>query len=112
MHTRKILAALAAILGLTGAAAANAQAPTYYTGTIAWMEVWKSGNLAFALNGVTAPCNGQFIVNKSDPGFKNYYAALLAAKLTDRPVRLYFSGCIPAENYGGSYAEVAYMYYD
>jgi hypothetical protein len=84
---------------------------SYVSGNIIWLETWKSGNAAFTLS-AGAPCNGQYILNKSDPGFKNQYAMLVAAKLADRPVRVYIGNCIASEGGGGSYAEVVYMYYD
>jgi hypothetical protein len=93
----------------------QAQAPAYYTGHITSIEVWKTGNVAFSMyvHGTAGiPCNGQLILNKSDPGFKNQYAAVVAAKLADKPVRVYVGTCVAAEGYGASYAEVSYLYID
>jgi hypothetical protein len=101
------IATLVAEAGLLQAQTTN----SYVTGNISWLETWKSGNVAFTLT-ATTPCNGQFILNKSDPGFKNQYTMLVAAKLADRPVRVYLGSCIAAEGGGGNYAEVVYLYYD
>lgn len=101
------MAALGAIIS-----AVHGQTPPNYTGNIVWLEVWKSGNVAFTLTASGVPCSGQFILNKSDDGFKNQYAALIAAKLADRPVRVYAGACIAATGGGGNYIEVVYLYYD
>lgn len=96
---------------LAGAATANAQSvPASYQGTVSWIEIWKNGNVAFTLNASGLPCNGQFILNKSDPGLKNQYAALVTAKSTGGTVRVWAAQCLPAEEYGASYAEVTYLY--
>jgi hypothetical protein len=103
--------ACAALLSGVIAAIANAQSPAYYTGEVLMLEAWRTGNVAFTLNASGIPCNGQFVLNKSDPGMKNLYAMLVAAKAADRTVRAYFDGCGPAEGYGStSYAQVAYLY--
>jgi hypothetical protein len=94
-------------LFVSGVAAAD---PFYATGNVLWLEVWSSGNVAFTLTGVTAPCNGQFLINASSPGIKNIYAALLAAKHAGTAVGVHQSICGPAEGYGGSYALVDYLY--
>lgn len=100
-------AALAAAAFVTSAHAQSA----YYTGEVTMLEAWRSGNVAFSLSAVGVPCNGQFILNKSDPGSKNLYALLVTAKATGRTVRAYFDGCGLAEGYGGTnYAQVAYLY--
>lgn len=83
-----------------------------YTGTITQLEVWVTGNVAFTLGpSATPPCNGQFILNRSDDGTKNMYAALLAAKKTGTPVSITSTTCGPAEGYGASnYNLVTYIY--
>jgi hypothetical protein len=80
------------------------------TGTITQLEVWRSGNVAFTLSENIESCNGQVILNLSDPGFKSMFATLLAAQATGQPVRVVTTGCGPAENYGGSYNIPAYIY--
>lgn len=89
-----------------------ARGETNHLGTITWMEVWRIGNVAFRLSDATSAstCNGQFILNVSDPGMKNQYAALLAAKKTGSSVRVLSGACRPAENYGGNYIGVDYLY--
>ena len=99
---------LAALIGID--LPAGAQAPAYYIGTITMLEAWRTGNVAFQLDVAGIPCNGQFIINKSDAGSKNFYATLLTAKATEKTVRVYFDSCGPAEGYGGNYAGVAYLY--
>lgn len=90
---------------------ASAQSPEWFTGEITWLEVWRNGNVAFRMPAsVAVPCNGQFVLNKSDPGTKNQYATLVAAKLAGKTVTVYFDACGPAEGYGSSYAQVAYLY--
>jgi hypothetical protein len=89
---------------------AHAQVPNWYVGEITLLEVWRNGNVAFKLSGTGVPCNGQFILNKSESGTKNQYAALIAAKLADRTVTVYSDACGPAEDYGSNYAQVAYVY--
>jgi hypothetical protein len=85
-----------------------------YTGTISQLTAWVTGNVDFKLALTSTgepPCNGQFILNRSDPGTKNMYAALLAAKKTGTPVRVTSTACGPAENYnGGDYNLVTYIY--
>jgi hypothetical protein len=102
----------AVILALSCAAwSAIAQAPAFYTGQVVMLEAWRAGNVAFTLNATGVPCNGQFILNKSDPGTKNLYALLVTAKAAGMNIRAYFDGCGPAEGYGSTnYAQVAYMY--
>jgi hypothetical protein len=82
-----------------------------HDGTVAQLEVWPNGNVAFTLNGATVPCNGQAIVNASQAGVKNLYAALLSAKIAGKPVRLWTSVCGPADGYYPSvlYATVDYL---
>jgi hypothetical protein len=89
---------------------AAAQTPNWYSGQITWLEVWKTGNVAFRLSASGVPCNGPFILNKSDPGTKNQYALLVAAKLAGQSVTVYADACGAAETYGGNYAQVAYLY--
>jgi hypothetical protein len=81
------------------------------TGTVTWLEVWRTGNVDFQLSTATTNCNGYFILNASDPGFKNEYAALLAAKRTGTPVSVFSTACVAADNYTGSlYNSVDYLY--
>lgn len=102
--------AISALL-LLGAAPGSAQSPAYYTGEITMLEAWRTGNVAFTLDVAGAPCNGQFILNRSDDGTKNLYAMLVAAKAADRTVKVYFIGCGPAEGVSGSnYAQLNYLY--
>ena len=112
MRKRKATSAalLVVALSIASGAAVHAQVPNWYTGNVTWLEVWKTGNVAFKLDAANPPCNGQYVLNKSDPGFKNLYAALIAARLTDRPVTVYVPSCVPAEGYGGSYGSVEYLY--
>jgi len=89
------------------------QAALNFGGTIVWIEVWRTGNVAFRLSdpASTTTCNGQFILNASDPGIKNQYAALLAAKKTSSTVSVYsYSPCGPADGYGSNYIVVDYLY--
>jgi hypothetical protein len=112
MSKRKAVSLLvAAVASMTAIPLAQAQA-TSFTGNVVWLETWKSGNAAFTLTASGVPCNGQFILNKSDPGFKNLYAMVIAAKLVDRPIRVYVGNCISAEGGSANYAEVLYLYYD
>ena len=89
--------------------ASSAQADDF-TGTIDWMEVWRSGNVAFTLAPAITSCNGQVILNLSDPGLKNMFATILAAKEAGHAVRVHTSGCGAAEGYGGSYNVPLYVY--
>jgi hypothetical protein len=82
-----------------------------YIGEIDWIEVWPSGNVAFKLKNVTAPCNGQFLINASMPGAKNLYAYLLTIKATKGSATVAHTTCGPADGYGASYAVVDYLYY-
>lgn len=101
-----IVLALACTAGTT-----VAQAPAYYSGQVTMLEAWRTGNVAFTLSAAGVPCNGQFILNKSDLGSKNHYAMLLTAKASGQNIRAYFDGCGQAEGYGSTnYAQVAYMY--
>src|SRR5690349_13682917 len=102
-----LLLALAAWISVVSIARAD-----NFTGSIDMLEVWKSGNVAFTLTTSTGTCNGQFMINGTtgDPGAKNIYAAVLAAKKTGSPVRVYTSGCGPADGYGGNYNLVLYLY--
>ena len=95
-------------LGLCAASAGQAQ--PQYVGAVATLEVWNSGNVSFTLNTSVGTCNGQFVINRSDPGLKNQFAVLMIAKATGKSVRVYSSACIPAENYGSSYNNVLYIY--
>lgn len=105
-HNKKRFALIAALLS----SFASAQAADV-TGTVAMLEVWRNGNVAFTLSTPTTSCNGQFVLNASEPGTKNRYAALLAAKKTGSQVRVYSSGCVEAENYGtAQYNPVDYLY--
>jgi hypothetical protein len=89
---------------------APAQAANYI-GVIDWIEVWPSGNVVFKLKNVTAPCNGQFLINNSMPGAKNLYAYLLTIKTTGNTATVSQSACGPADGYGGNYAVIEYLYY-
>ena len=100
-----VAAALFSTLSATPAQAAN------YIGAIDWIEIWPSGNVAFKLKNVTAPCNGQFLINNSMPGAKNLYAYLLTIKSTGNTATVAHTTCGPADGYGGSYAVVEYLYY-
>jgi hypothetical protein len=92
-------------------APATAQSPDYYIGSVVMLEAWRTGNVAFTLDAVGVPCNGQFVLNKSDDGAKNLYAMLVVAKAADRAVKVYFTGCGPAEGVSGSnYAQLNYLY--
>lgn len=104
---RAIRAALLMALALTAATAHAAS----YIGEILWIEVWPSGNVAFKLKNVTAPCNGQFLINASMPGAKNLYAYLLTIKASKDSATVAHTTCGPADGYGGSYAIVDYLYY-
>ena len=95
------------IVPLTSASFAYAD---NFSGQVAMLEVWRSGNVAFTLATSVPTCNSQFILNASDPGFKNLYAAVLAAKKTGTPIQVSTSGCGPADNYGASYNIVTYLY--
>lgn len=105
--SRSARLALSAVL-LLGAASAHAAS---YIGAIDWIEVWPSGNVAFKLKNVTAPCNGQFLINASMPGAKNLYAYLLTIKATKDSATVAHTTCGPADGYGGNYAVVDYLYY-
>lgn len=82
-----------------------------YIGEINWIEVWPSGNVAFTLKNVSAPCNGQFLINASMPGAKNLYAYLLTIKATKGSATVAHTTCGPADGYGNNYAIVEYLYY-
>jgi hypothetical protein len=82
-----------------------------YTGNISLLEIWPNGNVAFKLATSVPTCNQQFVLNASQPGTKNLYAALLAAKISGKQIQVVDVGtCGPAEGYGGSYNLVAYLY--
>lgn len=104
--------ALAAAVALGFAGQANAQTATY-NGQVEMLEVWANGNVAFRLYGITSTCaaNLTFVLNKSSPGTPKIYAAVLAAKLAQREIRVWSSGCGPAENYGATpYVQIDYLY--
>jgi len=106
------LALLGSAVALSIGSLAHAQSASY-TGTIEIIEVWKIGNVAFRLNGVSATCgtSNWMVINKSAEGGKNMYAALLAAKLADRPIRVWSPGCGPADSYNTTpYVQVDYLY--
>jgi len=92
--------------------AKSASASADVTGTVAMLEVWRSGNVAFTLtvSSGTPACNGQFILNFNDADTKNRYAAILAAKKTGSQVRVVSEGCGEAYGYGSSYNLVLYLY--
>ena len=103
------------ILGMVVALAVLSVGPAdaqgqQFSGKVAMLEAWRQGNVAFTLATTGVPCNGQFILNKSDLGTKNMYAMLVAAKTTGATVRVYFEGCGSAEGTSTSYAQVAYLY--
>lgn len=81
-----------------------------HTGVIAMLEVWRNGNVAFTLRPAIGDCNGQVILNKSDPGFKNLYAAIMVAREAGRQVLVRSYTCGQAENYGGNYVIPDYIY--
>jgi hypothetical protein len=78
------------------------------------LEVWKNGNVAFSITPAPGACNNQFILNFSDPGTKNQYATLLAAKSRGSQVMVYTNPtCVAAENFpsaGAVYNETQYLY--
>ncbi len=84
--------------------------PNYYTGTVAMLEAWTNGHVAFSLNVANAPCQQQFLVNGNLPGAKNFYAMLLTAKASDRPVKAYVGSCGGIDGGGFAYAHVTYLY--
>jgi hypothetical protein len=105
-----LLSAIGALVTFAGFdLPAHAQSATWYSGEITWLELWRSGNVSFTLSATGVPCNGQFILNRSEAGTKNQYAALIAAKLAGRTVSVYFDACGPAEGYGADFAQVAYL---
>jgi hypothetical protein len=63
----------------------------------------------FTLDATGVPCNGHFILNKSDPGTKDFYAMLLTAKSSERTVRAYFDACGPAEGGTGNFALIQFL---
>jgi hypothetical protein len=103
-------AGLVAAVLVSTLSAAPAQAANYI-GPIDWIEVWPSGNVVFKLKNVTAPCNGQFLINNSMLGAKNLYAYLLTIKATGNTATVAHTTCGPADAYGGNYAVVDYLYY-
>jgi hypothetical protein len=107
MNFKKVIVSVA----ITAAATVGAQSPALYTGNVVMLETWRTGNVAFTLSAAGVPCNGQFILNKSDPGSRNLFAVLVTAKTTERAVTVYFTGCGPAEEYSGTnYALLNYLY--
>jgi hypothetical protein len=103
-----LLGSVALMLG----SAAHAQAVSY-TGTIEIIEIWKIGNVAFRLNGFSSACafNNWMVLNKSSDGTRNMYAALLAAKMSGKAVRISSPGCAPAENYNSTpYLQIDYLF--
>lgn len=94
---KRILIAIL-LLSSTTVSAGNA------TGKVNMLEVWKTGNVAFRLEPSVTACNTQFIINYSENGAKNMYAAVLAAKVNGKTVTVtYEDSCGLAENYGGEY---------
>jgi hypothetical protein len=89
-----VMGAASALWGMSTLASATA-----YTGTVAMLEIWPNGNVAFSLNGVTMPCNAQAIINQSTAAAKNFYAALLAAKIAGKPVTVDTTTCGTADGY-------------
>ncbi len=113
--TASIRQAYRIALGAAAALAALGLGPAYaqgqqFSGKVSMLEAWRQGNVAFSLTAAGVPCNGQFILNKSDAGAKGMYAMLMTAKATGATIRVYFDGCGPAEGTSISYAQVAYLY--
>jgi type 1 fimbria pilin len=106
-------AALAVVL-FAGAYAQAQSIDNSFSGNVRWLEVWKNGNVAFTIDVANPPCGGQFLINISNgvDGAKNAYAALLGAKLSQRPVRIYVETCTTAAGVAFSYADVTYLYID
>src|SRR5262245_36006501 len=110
MRKLQLFTTAAALLATTLASAAN------YTGTVTWVEVWRIGNVAFRLSdpASAAGCNGNgtFILNATDAGAKNLYAALLAAKKTGTVISVSSGACVSADYTGGGnvYMIVDYLY--
>jgi hypothetical protein len=107
-----LMAALTMVLGTGLFAISNSAIAAEHTGTVAMLELWPNGNVAFTLNGATLPCNGQLIVNGGSDGAKNMYAALLSAKMAGRQIRVVTTTCGPAAGYNPSvlYTLVDYLY--
>jgi hypothetical protein len=99
-------------IATTSCALANLASASVHTGTVASLELWQNGNVAFTLNGSALPCNGQVIINGGSDGARNMYAALLAAKIAGKSVQLNTGACGPATGYNPSvlYATVVYLY--
>jgi len=115
MAKRNFARAYSMLAAVALALAGQAQAATSYTGPIGVIEVWAYGNVAFKLSGITGTCGSAdwFVINKSTDGGKNLYAALLAAKLSDKAIRIYSEGCGPADGFGSTpYVQVSYLYID
>ncbi len=71
------------------------------TGKVNMLEIWENGNVVFTLDTAVTACNGQFVLNFSSNGTKNIYSALLAAKMSEKSVRVIYSDtCGLADNYG------------
>ena len=114
MQTRFVTRICRWLAAIALASASQAHA-AQYAGSISTIEVWAYGNVAFQLSGVSGTCaNGDwFVVNKSTEGGKNLYAALLAAKLADKAIRVNSAGCGPADGFGTTpYLQVNYLYID
>src|SRR5690349_17192056 len=112
ISTGLAIQSLVAAMALASSSTSRAQAASY-TSTIEVIEVWANGNVAFRLDGVSSTCatGNWFVINKSSPGMKNFYAAVLTAKSTDHPIRVSTSGCAPAENYNTTpYIQIDYLY--
>ena len=108
MHYTRIVASIALIT--TALASISARAANI-SGTVDMLEVWTTGNVSFTLSTAVGSCNGQFILNVSNPGTKNIYAMLLAARHAGKQVRVYTSDvCIAADGLGGSYNQPLYVY--
>jgi hypothetical protein len=73
------------------------------------LEVWRSGDIEFKLDAAGVPCNERFVLNKFDPGTKDFYPMLLTAKSSERTVRAYFDVCGPAEGSGGNFALIQFL---
>jgi len=110
MRIRSLAGFKAAALLIALSLTQQASAATFI-GTIDWIEVWPSGNVAFTLDGVSEPCPiPQFIINKTNDGAKNLIAALFMARASGISLTVTQSTCGAADGYGGQYAIIDYLY--
>jgi hypothetical protein len=111
--TMKPRARLAAgLLGLCAAVTplAAQTVPNYWTGEVMMLEAWNNGHVAFTLATPNPPCGQQFVVNANHLGAKNFYAMLVAAKVSGRTVKAYVGSCGTIDNGSFNYAHVTYLY--